>query len=53
MVHYSKMKLDKIDRQILNILQTNARISNLELAEMVNLSPTPCARRVKRFEKEG
>jgi len=47
------MKLDQIDKQILRILQTNARISNLELAEQVNLSPTPCARRVKRFEDEG
>jgi len=47
------MKLDKTDRKILNILQQNARISNLELAEMVSLSPTPCARRVKRFEDEG
>ncbi len=47
------MKLDNIDRQILRILQTNARISNLELADRVNLSPTPCARRVKRFEEEG
>ena len=47
------MKLDKIDKQILRILQTNAKISNLELAERVNLSPTPCARRVKRFEDEG
>ena len=47
------MKLDEIDRKILNILQSNARISNLELAERVNLSPTPCARRVKRFEDEG
>ncbi len=47
------MKLDSTDRKILTILQQNARISNLELAEMVNLSPTPCARRVKRFEDEG
>ena len=47
------MKLDRIDRQILAILQTNAKISNLELAEQVNLSPTPCARRVRRFEEEG
>lgn len=47
------MKLDRIDRQILAILQTNARISNLDLAEQVNLSATPCARRVKRFEDEG
>lgn len=46
-------KLDKIDREILNILQTNARISNLELAERINLSPTPCARRVKQLEEMG
>lgn len=47
------MKLDNIDRQILNILQCDAKISNIELAQRVNLSPTPCARRVKRFEDEG
>jgi Lrp/AsnC family leucine-responsive transcriptional regulator len=47
------MKLDKIDKQILHELQNNARISNLELAEKVNLSPTPCARRVKQLEETG
>ncbi|WP_394261736.1 Lrp/AsnC family transcriptional regulator [Moraxella boevrei] len=46
-------KLDNIDIKILKILQENARISNLELAEMVNLSPTPCARRVKILEETG
>jgi len=45
--------LDKIDKQILHELQGNARISNLELAEKVNLSPTPCARRVKQLEDSG
>ena len=45
--------LDKIDRQILALLQENARMSNLELAESVNLSPTPCARRVKQLEDSG
>ena len=45
--------LDKIDRQILVLLRENARISNLELAESVNLSPTPCARRVKQLEDSG
>lgn len=45
--------LDKIDRQILALLRENARISNLELAESVNLSPTPCARRVKQLEDSG
>lgn len=47
------MQLDKIDKQILYHLQGNARISNLELAERVNLSPTPCARRVKQLEDSG
>ena len=45
--------LDKIDRQILALLRENARMSNLELAETVNLSPTPCARRVKQLEDAG
>lgn len=45
--------LDNIDKQILRELQNNARISNLELAERVNLSPTPCARRVKQLEQAG
>ena len=45
--------LDKIDRQILALLRENARMSNLELAESVNLSPTPCARRVKQLEYSG
>ena len=49
----TNMKLDKIDKQILHELQDNARISNLELAERVNLSPTPCARRVKQLEEAG
>ena len=47
------MNLDKKDRQILRALQENARITNLELAEKVNLSPTPCARRVKQLEDSG
>ena len=45
--------LDNIDKKILYELQKNARISNLELAEKVNLSPTPCARRVKQLEQSG
>ena len=47
------MQLDKTDKHILRELQNNARISNLELAERVNLSPTPCARRVKHLEESG
>ena len=47
------MKLDRTDRRILQAMQHNARISNLELAETVGLSPTPCSRRVKRLEESG
>jgi Lrp/AsnC family leucine-responsive transcriptional regulator len=45
--------LDRIDKHILKLMQTNARISNLELADQVGLSPTPCSRRVKRLEDSG
>ncbi len=45
--------LDRIDRKILRELQTNARISNAELARRVNLSATPCAERVKALETTG
>ncbi len=47
------IKLDRIDRHILALMQRNGRISNLELAEQVGLSPTPCSRRVKRLEESG
>jgi Lrp/AsnC family transcriptional regulator, leucine-responsive regulatory protein len=47
------VELDRIDRKILMLLQANARISNLELAERVGLSPTPCARRVRMLEEKG
>ena len=47
------LKLDRTDRRILALMQANARISNLELAEAVGLSPTPCSRRVKRLEESG
>ena len=47
------MKLDRTDRKILNAMQVNARISNLELADKVGLSATPCSRRVKRLEDSG
>ncbi|XPF92485.1 winged helix-turn-helix transcriptional regulator [Colwellia sp. RE-S-Sl-9] len=45
--------LDRIDLTILNTLQKNGRISNLELAKNVNLSPSPCLDRVKKLENEG
>jgi Lrp/AsnC family leucine-responsive transcriptional regulator len=47
------VKLDRTDRKILQAMQVNARISNLELADAVGLSPTPCSRRVKRLEESG
>ena len=43
------MKLDKVDKKLLELLQSNARLSNLELADAVGLSPTPCSRRVKQL----
>ncbi|BCE02640.1 Lrp/AsnC family transcriptional regulator [Marinicellulosiphila megalodicopiae] len=47
------IKLDKTDKQILQLMQDNARISNLELADSIGLSPTPCSRRVKRLVDSG
>ncbi len=49
----TKKQLDLIDRKILAVLQQNAKISNVDLAERVHLSPTPCLERVKRLESEG
>lgn len=45
--------MDKIDRHILEVLQKEARLSTAELAERIGLSPSPCARRLKRLEDEG
>jgi Lrp/AsnC family transcriptional regulator, leucine-responsive regulatory protein len=45
--------LDEVDLQILHVLQTNAQISNAELARQVNLSPPATHTRVKRLENEG
>lgn len=45
--------LDRLDRRILEALQKNGSISNLELAELVGLSPSPCSRRVKQLEESG
>lgn len=47
------IELDRIDKNILREMQRNGRISNLELADKVGLSPTPCSRRVKRLEESG
>ncbi len=45
--------LDRIDLKILRMLQTDGRISNVDLAKAVGLSPTPCLERVRRLEREG
>ena len=45
--------MDKTDLQILKHLQIDARLSMVELAERVNLTQTPCARRVQNLEKTG
>ena len=45
--------LDSIDWKILTILQSNAAIANIDLAEQVCLSPSPCSRRVKNLERLG
>jgi Lrp/AsnC family leucine-responsive transcriptional regulator len=46
-------QLDKLDRRILQELQRDGAITNLELAERIGLSPSPCARRVKQLEDAG
>ncbi|MET4161066.1 AsnC family transcriptional regulator [Marinobacterium iners] len=46
-------KIDRIDRNILTILQQEGRISYTELADRVGLSTTPCMERVKRLERDG
>lgn len=48
-----KARLDRTDRRILDVLQREGRISNAELAARVNLSPSPCLRRVQRLEGAG
>jgi len=46
-------QIDRTDLRILSELQHNARISNVELADAVALSPSPCLRRVRTLEKQG
>lgn len=47
------LELDRIDRNIVRILQKEGRITYAELARQVGLSTTPCLERVKKLEKEG
>lgn len=48
-----QVRLDKTDRRMLAILQEDGRISNIELARRIALSPSPCLRRLQRLEEEG
>ncbi|HAI77380.1 MAG TPA: AsnC family transcriptional regulator [Microscillaceae bacterium] len=48
-----KVKLDNIDKKILQILQDNAKITNAQLSKEVGLSPAPTLERVKKLENSG
>ena len=48
-----KLKLDDLDLKILNELQNDGKISNVDLASIVDISPPPCLRRVKSLEEKG
>jgi DNA-binding Lrp family transcriptional regulator len=45
--------MDAVDRRIIAELERDGRLSNVELADRVGLTPAPCLRRVKRLESEG
>jgi Lrp/AsnC family leucine-responsive transcriptional regulator len=47
------IKLDQIDRKVLEILQTNAKITNAQLSKEIGLSPAPTLERVKKLEQSG
>lgn len=49
----NEVRLDAIDRAILSQLQQDGRMTNVELARRVGLTPPPCLRRVKRLEEAG
>jgi Lrp/AsnC family transcriptional regulator, leucine-responsive regulatory protein len=46
-------EVDRVDRAIVEQLSRNARLSNVELAARINLSPSPCLRRVRALEEAG
>lgn len=47
------MCVDRIDRAIIDVLRHDGRVSNVELAERVGLTPAPCLRRLRRLEDDG
>lgn len=46
-------ELDKTDKRILELLQSNGRLSSAKIASTLSLSETPCWRRIKRLEEQG
>lgn len=48
-----KIDLDRVDCRIIAELQADGRLSNVDLADKIGLSPSPCLRRVKRLERDG
>jgi DNA-binding Lrp family transcriptional regulator len=52
MPNIQNLELDRTDRRILQLLQQDARLTNQDIAERVNLSPSPCLRRIKRLEEQ-
>jgi Lrp/AsnC family transcriptional regulator, leucine-responsive regulatory protein len=53
MKHANPLPLDRHDRQILLRLQADGRLANVELADAIGLSPSPCLRRVRLLEEAG
>jgi len=53
MAKTTTVELDRTDRRILELLQHDGSLSNLQLADKVGLSPSPCSRRVKALEESG
>ncbi len=45
--------MNKVDYKIASLLQQDGRLSNVELSDKIDLSPSPCLRRVKKLEEEG
>jgi DNA-binding Lrp family transcriptional regulator len=52
-IRMGETKLDGFDRKMLALLQADARLTNNDLSEQVNLSPSQCSRRRQRLEDEG
>jgi Lrp/AsnC family transcriptional regulator, leucine-responsive regulatory protein len=52
-IHHDMAALDRTDRRLLELLQSDGRLTNQELAERVNLTPAPVLRRVRALEKAG